>query len=69
MKLDQIQEQQTDAQFGEYTIKDRAITRIGFHAITKQSESAGPTSTTVDMQTFRYLYLPDIVNPRIGKGE
>ena len=41
MKLDQMQEQQTDAQCGEYTIKDRAITRIGFHAITKQSESAG----------------------------
>ena len=30
MKLDQMQEQQTDAQCGEYTIKDRAITRIGF---------------------------------------
>ena len=56
-----MQEQQTDAQCGEYTIKDRAITRRGFHALTKQRAFAGPTSTTVDTQTFRYLYLPESV--------
>ena len=56
-----MQEQQTNAQCGEYTIKDRAITRRGFHALTKQRAFAGPTSTTVDTQTFRYLYLPESV--------
>ena len=68
MKLDQMQEQQTDAQFGEYTIKDRAIARIGSHALTKQSAFAGPSSTTVDTQTFRYLSWPDTVKPAYRQG-
>jgi hypothetical protein len=68
-KLDQMSEQQPDYQGSEITFKYDPPKRLGHNVIAKRSEYAGPTSTTIDLQYFRYLCLPDTINPRAGKGE